>query len=138
MAEAAGIPAHDLARDMVGRSMRTLAELIAADARAYSPLRIGLSPEAMEANRRRVEEANRAREREVSVALAAALVDWEAVRHALAGNPVAVAVLGIHKPVRGYQRAVCSGCGESDGDDTVPVDWPCTTFTAIEREAAGD
>lgn len=69
--------------------------------------------------------------------LAAALVDWDTTRHAHAGNPAALAVLGIHKPVRGYQGAVCAECRESDGDDTVPVDWPCATFTAIEQEATG-
>lgn len=137
MTEPRGIPAHDLARDMTARARRALAAQIAADARAYSPLRIGLSPAAMDAQRRKIAEQNLKRDREVSVVLATALVDWETTRHAHAGNPVALAVLGIHKPVRGYQGAVCSECRESDGDDTVPVDWPCTTFTAIEQEATG-
>lgn len=137
---ACGIPAYDLARDMTARATRALAAQIAADARTYSPLRIGLSPAAMEAQRRKIAEQNAARDREVSVVLTAALVDWDTTRHAHAGNPAALAVLAvldIHKPVRGYQGAVCSECRESDGDDTVPVDWPCATFTAIEQEATG-
>lgn len=137
MTDAAGFPSYDLARDMTAHATRALAQQIAADARAYSPLRIGMSPAEVEAHRRKIAEQSFKRDREVSVVLATALVDWEITRHAHAGNPIALAVLGIHKPVRGYQGAVCSECRESDGDDTVPVDWPCATFTAIEQEATG-
>ena len=100
-----GIPAHDLARDMTARARRALAQLLAADAKAYSPLRVGLSAAEMEAHHRRITEQNQARERRVSVALSAALVDWEITRQALAGAGRAIASPGLEFAGRQFKSA---------------------------------
>jgi hypothetical protein len=138
VAEPTGIPANGLNVGAI-RSLQLLTESLLRDLqRAYRPLRVGLSPAEQSAHRARVEEANRQRERQVSVALSTALVDWECTRTLLADNRPALAALGVHRPQRGYYRAECSECQESDGcEDVAAVEWPCGTYTAIKGASGG-
>lgn len=79
-------------------------------------------------------EAAQRRERERAERASEAQADWQAVRERLAGDTVAVAVLGLHRPqdTGTFAWTTCAHC--QDGADGDPAEWPCDTFTAV-REA---
>lgn len=78
-------------------------------------------------------EAARRRERARAEKLAAAQADWQAVRDRLAGNPVAIAVLGLHHPtdLGTFAWITCAHC--QDGADGEPAEWECETFTVVKE-----
>jgi hypothetical protein len=131
----AGIPARGL-NDGASRSLQLLTESLVRQMRAYSPLRLGLSPAEQAAHQARTDEANRKRAAEAEASFDAAHADWEATCALLAGNRPAFAALDVHEPECGYGVAECSECRESDGyEDVAAVAWPCGTYTAIKEAA---
>lgn len=63
--------------------------------------------------------------------LTATQQEWQQLYESSGDNPPILRVLEIHQPERQNSRIGCSECCESDCDDTVAVEWPCTTYTAI-------
>jgi hypothetical protein len=126
-----GIQAYDLAAPL-----RNLAAEIARQAKYAGPLSVGLSPAERSAHELNQRQQRAQRRREIAAAYEEAAADYNATCASLEGNTAALAALGVHLPVEGDTRVVCSECCESDLDDTVPVAWPCGTYTAI-REATG-
>jgi len=94
----------------------------AQEMREHERRRTAMTPE--RAERRARQDAERA------AALAAAVVDWQAVCDRLASNAPALAVLAIHKPANSYGWRSCAHCRE--GDECDLVGWPCETFTAVK------
>jgi hypothetical protein len=101
---------------------------------AWTPLRATLPGEretsAQRAERLQWEEDRRRRAAALVQALEVAWEVWREWRLFYAHVPALVAVLDIHGPTDNGWGVVCAGCpGDYYGDG---VDWPCTTFQAIE------
>lgn len=105
----------------------------------YQPLRNALRPETAADRAAWVErEADLARRRaDAAAALELALADWGTVGRTLHANPVAQAVLAIHRPqTAGWcdDRVGCTECVQhNDYDDVEAVGWPCPTYTAVRN-----
>lgn len=63
--------------------------------------------------------------------------EWRQYFDRYYANRPARAVFDIHQPEQGYERVVCQECREADCDDTVGVEWPCATFSAMKAAADG-
>lgn len=61
--------------------------------------------------------------------------EWRQYHDRHYSNRLARAAFSIHRPEAGYERVMCAECNESDGDDTLGVDWPCATFAAMKAAA---
>ena len=105
-----------------------LAKLV-ADVYARPPLYFD-SPE----GRAKLAALNAEREARLTVELAAAQQEWRDRSASSQDNPPILRVLEIHQPERQSRGIGCSECCESDGDDTVAVEWPCVTYRAIKGE----
>lgn len=55
-----------------------------------------------------------------------------------AADPVLRAVLNLHRPVveAWSPWPICMGCDHIDGPDAEPAEWPCRTWTLIQRAVA--
>lgn len=69
--------------------------------------------------------------------LQAASGRWRDVRAALANarNLVGVAVLGLHRPLEGYDGIECSECMTSEDYQATPAPWECATFKTVATAA---
>ena len=49
-------------------------------------------------------------------------------------NAVGRAVLALHDPEEGYDKAICYHCSSSNSyEEDDPVEWPCATFLAVRN-----
>lgn len=62
---------------------------------------------------------------------------WREVRAALANarNLVGVAILGLHRPMEGYDSIECSECMTSEDYQATPAPWECATFKTVATAA---
>ncbi len=128
---------HGIAPFDLAAATRNLAEDIARQAKYAGPLRVSLSPAERSAHELSQRQQRAQRRREIAAAYEAAAADYNATCAFLEGNTAALGALGVHLPVEGDTRVVCSECCESDLDDTVPVAWECGTYAAIKGAARG-
>jgi hypothetical protein len=119
--QASGIPGYDL-----GAPVRPLLP-------AWTPPRF--DPAEMEANARRAEAEDRAKAARVHRDAETALQEWCEFRDRHFGNPVITAVLDVHGPQYTEDRVACTECMEGDFDSTVPAEWPCRTYDAMQAAA---
>lgn len=70
---------------------------------------------------------------EQEAALVEAVDQWATFwENRCADQPLARAVLDLHRPVAGCQRVDCAHCEQSDGmEATENVPWPCATYKAL-------
>lgn len=101
----------------------------------WEPLKHQFGPSAAEqiAARREAQERPARLARELTVAQE----EWRQYFDRHYANRLARSAFDIHQPEIEYDRVVCQECKESDLDDTVGVEWPCSTYAAMKAAADG-